>query len=192
MRKEQTMTWDAVHRRGEVLRHVVDEANARCDGVLPVELPGVRAVFGDDLDLIAALQLRWHTHLNGHVERALDLRPTEPEAAVLAAWRNAAEEMPGVLRILDEHLADPESADMHDALVAARRKDWLLLAAMAGLASASDPAAARVGQALEEQARVGYVAAPRARGGRRGNQRHAGEPRSLSGLVSRLKSRLAA
>ena len=62
----------------------------------------------------------------------------------------------------------------------------LLLAAMAGLAGAGDPSAPRVGQALEEQARTGYVAVPRP--SRRGHQSHAAPSRSLSSLVTRLKA----
>ena len=39
-------TWDSFHRRGEVLRAVVEEANVRRDGVIPMELPGVAETFG--------------------------------------------------------------------------------------------------------------------------------------------------
>ena len=46
-------TWDSFHHRGEVLRAVVEEANARRDGVLPMELPGVAETFGDEFNLIA-------------------------------------------------------------------------------------------------------------------------------------------
>ena len=62
-------TWDSFHRRGEVLRAVVDEANLRRDGMLPTDLPGVAETFRDDLSLVAALQLRWHTRLAGTIER---------------------------------------------------------------------------------------------------------------------------
>ena len=65
------MTWDAFHHRGDVLRSVVEEANARRDGVLPMDLPGVAETFGDETALVAALQLRWHTRLAGRIERSL-------------------------------------------------------------------------------------------------------------------------
>ena len=87
------MTWDAFHHRGEVLRSVVDEANARRDGVLPMDLPGVAETFGDETALVAALQLRWHTRLAGRIERTLMDRPDDLETAVVTAWRGAAAEM---------------------------------------------------------------------------------------------------
>jgi hypothetical protein len=159
-------TWDSFHRRGEVLRAVADEANARRDGVLPMELPGVAETFGDELSLIAALQLRWHTRLAGHVERSLMEQPMDLESAVLSAWRGAADELPGVRKVLDAYEAHPMSQEMADALRTAHRKDWALMAAMAGKASVNDPSAAGVGRALEERARAAYrpvSAAPRHR-----------------------------
>lgn len=62
------MTWNAYHRRGDVLRTVIAEANTRRDGILPLHLPGVTEAFGDELNLVAALQLRWHTRLAGTIE----------------------------------------------------------------------------------------------------------------------------
>ena len=63
------MTWDAFHRRGEVLRNVLEHAETHRDGALPMELPGVAETFGDELTLLGALQLRWHTRLAGAIER---------------------------------------------------------------------------------------------------------------------------
>ena len=77
------MTWNAFHHRGDVLRDVVAEAEARRDGVLPMELPGVTETFGDAHHLVAALQLRWHTRLAGSIERALLDQPDDPESAVV-------------------------------------------------------------------------------------------------------------
>src|SRR4051794_2216926 len=106
------MTWDAHHRRADVLRAVVEEANARRDGRLPLELPGVAETFGDELALVAALQLRWHTRLAGRTERALMARPADPEAAVVAAWRDTARELVGVRRILDARAERPTGEAM--------------------------------------------------------------------------------
>src|SRR6187551_2655353 len=59
-RKDQPMTWTSFHRRGDVLRDVIAAADQRGDGVLPRDVHGVSATFADDLDLLAALQLKWH------------------------------------------------------------------------------------------------------------------------------------
>jgi hypothetical protein len=139
------MTWDAFHHRGDVLRRVVDEAEARRDGVLPMELPGVTETFGDAHHLLAALQLRWHTRLAGSIERALLDQPDDLEAAVVSAWRAAAAELAGVRRILDAH---------REALERAHRKEVVMLAVLAGRANAADVAAVRIGERLEERART--------------------------------------
>lgn len=187
-------TWDSIHRRGEVLRAVADEANERRDGVLPMELPGVAETFGDEFSLVAALQLRWHTRLAGRIERALMEQPMELETAVVSAWRATAEELAGVRMILDASTAHPVSEEMAAALETAHRKDWTMMAAMAGKAAPGDAGAARVGRALEEQARVLYrptLTAPR----------HRAEPvpsrgdvlkDQLRGRLTKIKAHLAA
>ena len=181
-------TWDSFHHRGEVLRAVVEEANARRDGVLPMELPGVAETFGDEFNLIAALQLRWHTRLAGRIERALMEQPMDLESAVLSAWRGAATELAGVRRIIDAYTAHPTSQEMAEALRTSHRKDWTLMAAMAGRASVNDERAARVGRRLEEQARAAYdptaVSEPR--------HRAATEVARQPSILSRLKAHLAA
>lgn len=147
------MTWDAYHRREEVLRNVVAEADRRRDGRLPNDVPGVAETFRDELALVAALQLRWHTRLAGRIERALAEQPADPEAAVLAAWRANADELTGVRRILDACAERPSSDQMATAMERARAKEWSMLAAMAGRAAAHDPAAIHHGRALEKLAR---------------------------------------
>jgi hypothetical protein len=163
------MTWDAFHHRGDVLRSVVDEANARRDGVLPMDLPGVAETFGDETALVAALQLRWHTRLAGRIERSLMDRPDDLESAVVSAWRGAATELVGVREILDAHRAAPATPEMGAALEKAHAKEAVLLAAMAGRASASDAAAVRLGERIEQKARAAYdpTATPRHRPPRR-------------------------
>lgn len=150
------MTWDAFHRRGEVLRSVIDEADTRRDGTLPMELAGVAETFGDELTLIGALQLRWHTRLAGMIERALMDRPRNLETAVLSAWRSTAAELAGIRAILDSYNETPTSEAMARALTTAHRKDWVLMAAMAGTASAQDRRATAVGCDLERRARAAH------------------------------------
>lgn len=186
------MTWDAFHRRGEVLRDVLAHAEARRDGRLPMELAGVAETFGDELTLLGALQLRWHTLLAGSIERELMSRPTDLETAVTEAWVRTAVEMPGLRAILDACTERPSSPEMAQALDTARRKDWTLMAAMAGKASPADERAARVGRAIEQRARAAYHPLPPG-GTDRPDQpgRHAAAS-SRPSLMSRVKARLAA
>jgi hypothetical protein len=168
------MTWDAYHRRAHLLREVIDEAGRRDDGALPMDLPGVRGTFGDELALVGALQLRWHTRLAGRIEHALMDRPADPEAAVVRGWRAAADDLPAVRRILDAHADRPRSAEMGDALTRARAKDRALMAAMAGRASLHDERAPEVGASLEQRARSAHRPTPtprRRRGSAPGRRR---------------------
>ena len=177
-------TWDAFHRRGDVLRAVADQADARRDGVLPIDVPGVSETFRDRLDFVAALQLRWHTRLAGRIEQAVTARPYDRESAVLDAWRAVAGELAGVRLVLDRALVDPPVGEVATAMRRAQRKEWALLAAMAGRAGVADPAAPEVGRALEERARIAFspTSPPRHRGGT--------TPRDS--LIGRIRAVLAA
>ncbi len=183
------MTWTAHHHREDVLRAVIDEANRRRDGQLPTELPGVTDTFAEDLTLVAALQMRWHTRLSGSIERMLLEQPSDLETSVLTAWRETADELPGVRLVLDQFTAHPTSPEMEHALDIAHRKEWALLAAMAGLASAQDAAAARVGARLEKKAREAYD--PRSAAPQLELVDEPGHKRHVS-LLDRIKSHLAA
>ena len=157
------MTSTAHYRRGDVLRAVVKAANSRLDGTLPTDVSGVQETFRDDLDLIGALQLHWHTLMAGNIERALSEEPGDTERAlddgvplelvVLRAWRAAQQELPGVRLVLDAHSKNPTSAEMGEALDIANRKEWALMALMSGKASALDSDAAEVGRRMEAKAR---------------------------------------
>ena len=96
------MTWTSFHRRGEILRSVTRVADERLDGALPLDVPGVRETF-DEHSLLGALSLRWHTRLAGRLERELDRAPHDPEAAMAAARRQTARDLPGVRAVLDRH-----------------------------------------------------------------------------------------
>lgn len=175
------MTWKSFHHRGEILRSVIATADVRRDGELPMDVDGVRETFGDELSLLGALQLRWHTRLAGRIERELLGQPMDLEAAVLAAWRGTAAEMPGVLTVLDHYKAEPLDEAMADALAKATAKEHTLLAVTAGQSSTRDRAAARVGAELESKARATLRPAPRTH--------RAAAPQ---GLFDRLKAALAA
>ena len=147
------MTWTTFHRRGEVLRAVTTAADVRRDGRLPMDVAGVRETFGDELSLLAALQLRWHTRLSGHIERALMLQPHDLEDAVIGAWRSAAEDLPGTRLVLDHCRAEPVDEAMATVLRTSVAKEHVLLAAAAGRSSVDAVATAAAGRGLEERAR---------------------------------------
>lgn len=154
------MTWNSYRHRGETLRHVIASADLRRDGRLPMDLDGVADAFGSELDLLGALQLRWHTRLAGRIERELMDDPMDLERAVVAAWRATADELPGIRAIVDEHRTRPLDEEMAAAMTRAEAKERGFLALMAGLASANDAAAAAVGARLEATARAGWSPAP--------------------------------
>jgi hypothetical protein len=151
------MTWTAFHRRGEVLRTVVETADQRVDGELPLYVPGVAETFADPTDLLGALQLRWHTRLAGRIERELMSQPMDLERAVVTAWHRTADEMPGVRAVLDHHLDHPLDDNMARVARTAAAKEHVLLAVMAGLGGPDDPASITVGERIEAHARETYV-----------------------------------
>lgn len=175
------MTWKSFHSRGETLREVIAAADRRRDGALPMDVAGVADTFGDELELLGALQLRWHTRLAGRIERELMLQPMDLERAVVAAWQATADELPGVLAIVDRHRAAPRDDAMADAMAKSAAKERVMLAVMAGRVSTPDSAAVRAGEAIENEARATYRPAPR-------TTRRAQHP----GLLARLKGVLAA
>jgi hypothetical protein len=176
------MTWKSFHSRGEILRDVIAVANRRRDGVLPLDVDGVADVFDDDLTLLGALQLRWHTRLAGRIERELMQQPMDLEQAVVTAWQATADELPGVLAIVDQQRAAPQDAATAEAMAKSAAKERILLAMMAGRVSVADDAAVRVGAEIERRARASYRR-PEQITARRGAQ-----PR----LLDRIKAALAA
>jgi hypothetical protein len=154
------MTWKSFHHRGEVLRAVLAEADARRDGHLPMHVDGVRETFGDELTLLGALTLRWHTRLAGRIERELMTQPMDLEAAVITAWQDTADELPGVLAILDRHRAEPLDDAMAQAMTTSAAKEHQLLAVMAGRSSGRDARSAQAGKQIAERARATRALAP--------------------------------
>ncbi|GAW50075.1 MULTISPECIES: hypothetical protein [unclassified Nocardioides] len=179
------MTWKSFHSRGEILRDVIAVANRRRDGALPLDVDGVADVFDDDLTLLGDLQLRWHTRLAGRIERELLQQPMDLEKAVVAAWHATADELPGVLAILDRYRADRHGAPLDqataDAMATSTAKERILLAMMAGRVSVADDRAVRVGAEIERRARASYQ--PQRSVTHRGEQTR---------LLDRIKAALAA
>ncbi|GGO93431.1 hypothetical protein GCM10011584_32110 [Nocardioides phosphati] len=151
------MNWEAFHRRGDVLQAVIKEADVRRDGELPMYVAGVEQVFRDELDLLGALSLRWHTRLSGHTETIAKEQPLDLEQATIEAWRGAADEIPGVRLVLDKALAEGDD-EVVEILERSREKERELLALNSGRISAYQLAehGARVGAAVEAKAREGF------------------------------------
>ncbi|MET3963126.1 hypothetical protein ABIE44_003060 [Marmoricola sp. OAE513] len=149
------MTWNAFHHRGEILQTVIDTADARLDGVLPMDVPGVPETFGSELDLIGALALKWHARLSGNIERELMAQPMDLEAAITNAWATTAAEVPGIRMIIDRYTDAPSDAEMAAALTKSREMEWVKLARVAGLASDDSTPAARAGERVTRNARAG-------------------------------------
>jgi hypothetical protein len=148
------MTWTSFHRRGDVLRDVIAAADERRDGRLPLDVAGVSAVFADELDLLGALQLKWHTRLAGRIEREQLHQPMDLRASVDRAWHETADELPGIRAILDEQRDRPADAAAAEIMRKSAAKEHALLAVMAGLASAQDQRAVTVGARIEDEARA--------------------------------------
>ncbi len=148
------MTWNSFHRRGDVLRDVVATADERRDGLLPTQLPGVSDHFTDEIDLVGALLLKWHARLSVQIERTLGHEPLDPEAAVAAAWRSTAQQLPGVRLVIDRCAAAPQGSPLATAMERARVREWGHLATAAGLAHLG-PRALAAGRRIEEVAREG-------------------------------------
>jgi hypothetical protein len=177
----QSPSWRAFHNRGEILRTVIATADERRDGILPMDLPGVAETFADELALLGALQLRWHTRLAGRIDRELMTQPMDLEQAVVTAWRGTRDELPGVRQIVDHYRSEPTDAAMAEAMARATAKEQVMLAAMSGRASVHDASAVRVGEAIEQRARSG-----------RGPGAHRADPETHESLLDRIKSVLAA
>ena len=122
------MTWKSYHDRGAVLRDVITAVDARRDGLLPMDVTGVTEAFGDELTLLGALQLRWHTRLAGRIERELAREPADPAAAAAEARRATARDLPGVRAVIDHYTEHPLDEPMaHATAIAARKERALLL-----------------------------------------------------------------
>jgi len=156
------MTWKSYHRRGEVLRAVAAVADERRDGRLPMDVEGVRETFADELDLLGALQLKWHTTFAGRIERELDEQPMDLEGAVIAAWHGVRDQMPGVRAILDHYAQHPADERMAVAFGRAVAKERMFMAAMAGRGGPMDESCIPVGARIEEAARASCLPALRA------------------------------
>lgn len=172
------MTWNPP-RRDEVLRAVVEEADRRLDGIVPMDVAGVQQTFRDADTLVDVLTVRWQAALVAEVERALTEAPNDPEAAVVRAWRRTVRALPGVRMVLDANAEQATGARLEKLRRRrARQHQWLAQqAGLAPLTPGPDDEAVLLGAELEEAGRRYYV--PGQRPGR-------------PPLLKRLKAALAA
>ena len=112
------MTWKSYHDRGAVLRDVITAVDARRDGLLPMDVTGVTEAFGDELGLLGALQLRWHTRLAGRIDAG---------ATPMEARRATDRDLPGVRAVIDHYTAHPVDEPMARATALAAHKERVLL-----------------------------------------------------------------
>lgn len=139
--------------RALVLHAAIEEILARQDGQIPRNIEGMNTVFHGAEDLANALLLRWHTRLVASLERGLADEPEDREEKVIEAWRHASRIYRGVRMVIDDLAENPPTEQVADAVRATARNDWATMALAAGLASAFDEPAIRVGHRLELEAR---------------------------------------
>jgi hypothetical protein len=125
-----------------------------------MDVPGVTERFRDELDLLGALQLKWHTRLAGHIESELSVQPMDLRASVTNGWARTADELPGVRMILDHYREHPTDDAMAQAVARATAKEHQYLAVMAGRAGIGREEGQAVGREIEDQARTTKPPAP--------------------------------
>ncbi len=181
------MTWNTFHNRGEVLRQAVAIADARADGELPMQAAGVAECFDDELDLLSAMMLKWHTRLAGNIERAMTEQPVDLQAAVIGAWIQTRTALPGVRAVIDRAATLPADTEIAQAVTRAQQREWARLAIAAGAANDMSTTSAHRGREIEATARQAF-AAPSATA----TSPEQGQARHPDSLVERIKAVLAA
>jgi hypothetical protein len=123
--------WDTYHRRATALRQVVTDLD-RSGSSTPHWDDELAAVFADRDDLLVALHDLWTRRLAARVDLAMEIDEHGPQESVALAWREVADELPGVRRVLDAQADNP-------ALRRSDRAEHRMLAISAGLATMGDP-----------------------------------------------------
>lgn len=171
------MTWDAYHRRKNVLREMLAVADRR-PGVTLAELldtvPDAREAFPTETDALLDLQMAWFQRLSGQLDRLLADESEEPELVPVTAWVSTAAQMPGARALLDAHRDAP-------GLRKAVAKELAYLAMSAGVSVAS-PDLTSHGRRIQESARDELAASPPVP--------VSDAPRQ--GIIARLRSAIAA
>jgi hypothetical protein len=158
--KEADMSnaWDTYHRRSTALRRVVSDIDRSGSSELPWN-DELAAAFDDPDDLLVALNDVWTRRLAARVDLALEIDEHESRESVALAWREVADELTGVRRVLDRQ------AD-HPALRHSRRQEHRMLAVSAGVATIGDPASRSAAAGERLVARIREADRPSGRGSR--------------------------
>ena len=177
------MTWDAYHRRKELLREIFAMADRHPDrtslsSVLDAVDPH-RLVLEDETAALFEIQMVWFQRLSGHIDRLTSEGGEAPALVAVAAWAASAAELPGARALLDAHSDSTE-------LAAAFAKERAFIAASAGI-PANDPNLDGRGERIIAAARIDAAALPV----------HQPAPEALDdeqrqGLIARLRSAIAA
>jgi len=123
------MTWDAYHRRKELLREIFAIADRDRGFALTNLLDTLdpeRLVLENETAALFEIQMAWFQRLSGHIDRLTTNGGETPEMVAIAAWTAAAADMPGARALLDSNRDAP-------ALATAFAKERTFLAASAGV-----------------------------------------------------------
>lgn len=126
-----SIAWDTYHRRSTALRRVISDLDRTGSFELPWN-DELAATFDDPDDLLVALNDVWTRRLAARVDLALEIDEHASGESVALAWREVADELAGVRRVLDRQAE-------HPALRASRRHEHRMLAVSAGVATTGDP-----------------------------------------------------
>lgn len=143
------MTWDAYHRRKNIVTDVLAIADADATVTLDAALdavPGSRDVYPDAHLLLLDVQLRWASALSARLDQLVGEGDDTPEIGVVNAWVDTAAGLPGARRLLDRHRGTP-------VLAKAVAKENELLARAAGVPAMS-PSLGDRGREIADSARV--------------------------------------
>ena len=170
------MTWDAYHRRKNVLREMLAIADRRPGTTLTELLDsvvGAREAFPTDVDALFDVQMTWFQRLSGQMDRLLSGEHESPDLVPVTAWVTTAAELPGARALLDAHRDEP-------ALRTAFAKELAYLAMSAGSVVGNE--LTTHGRRIQETARDRLAAAPAV----------PADDSARPGLITRLRNVIAA
>lgn len=169
------MTWDAYNRRKVALREVLAIADRRRGETAATELldtvEGANLAFTNEAELLLDVQMTWFQRLSGQMDRTLSMGAEDLETLTIAAWADAAAEMPGARALLDANAELPE-------LQKAFAKEFEFLGRSAGV-PANHPDLNGHGLRVKQTAKANVVEIPVI-------------PDTPAGLFARIREALAA
>ena len=165
-----SIAWDTYRSRATALRRAIADLDRSGSPTLPWN-DELAAAFDDPDDLLVALHDVWTRRLEGRVDLALEIDEHESWQSVALAWREVADELSGVRRVLDGQADNP-------VVRHSRRQEHRLLAVAAGIATISDP--------LSHSAAAGERLVARIRAADRASGTESRLTERVAGLVRRI------